>query len=316
MDNFTGHANVSNNTNMFNQANTASKSFELAAFFSALNIFLSFTASLGNALILVALHKVSSIHLPTKLLFRCLAVTDLCVGLISQPLYVIRLLDVYAATMSLYPSMTHYVREINRALTFTWCGISVLTSTAISVDRFIALKMGVRYRQVVSLRRVRTAITCFWLIGISVGLFNCFWSVRIAYTTAVIFAVLSVVTSVFFYTKIYLRLRQHKSQVEHIHQGQPNRKGNLLILTQYKKTVYSIAWVQLAMVVCYVPFIISAIIIKMEGWRGVSVDIVWTSAVTLFFLNSSLNPILYCWKIIEVRRAVKDTVKHLCCSSS
>ena len=58
----------------------------LAAFLSALNIFLSITASLGNALILVALHKVPSIHPPTKLLFRCLAVTDLCIGLIVQPL--------------------------------------------------------------------------------------------------------------------------------------------------------------------------------------------------------------------------------------
>ena len=57
-------------------------------FFIALNIFLSISATLGNALILVALRNVSSIHPPTKQLFRCLAVTDLCVGLICQPLYV------------------------------------------------------------------------------------------------------------------------------------------------------------------------------------------------------------------------------------
>ena len=52
----------------------------------ALNIFLSITATLGDALILVALGKISSIYPPTKLLFRCLAVTDLCVGLLCQPL--------------------------------------------------------------------------------------------------------------------------------------------------------------------------------------------------------------------------------------
>ena len=97
---------------------------------------------------------------------------------------------------------------------------------------------------------------------------NCFWSVRIAYTTAVSFAVLSVFISVFFYTKIYLRLRQHKSQVGHVQQRHPNRKGHPLIIWQYKKTVYSIAWVQLAMVLCYVPFTISAIIVKMTGWRS------------------------------------------------
>ena len=55
-------------------------------FFSALNIFLSIVASMGNALTLGSLHKESSLHPPTKRLFRCLAVTDLCVGVIIQPL--------------------------------------------------------------------------------------------------------------------------------------------------------------------------------------------------------------------------------------
>ena len=58
----------------------------LYIFLIAPNIFLSITATLGNALILVALRKISSIYPPTKLLFRCLAVTDLCVGLLCQPL--------------------------------------------------------------------------------------------------------------------------------------------------------------------------------------------------------------------------------------
>ena len=55
--------------------------------FSAVNILLSITAILGNSLILVALHKESSLHPPSKLLYRCLATTDLLVGLVSQPLY-------------------------------------------------------------------------------------------------------------------------------------------------------------------------------------------------------------------------------------
>ena len=74
--------------------NTRSTSFAVLA---GLNIFLAITASLGNALILIALHKVTSIYPPTKLLFRCLAVTDLLVGLISQPLYVTFLFRFFTA---------------------------------------------------------------------------------------------------------------------------------------------------------------------------------------------------------------------------
>ena len=50
-------------------------------FISILNSILSLTAFLGNSLILIALHKESSLHPPSKLLLRCLATTDLCVGL-------------------------------------------------------------------------------------------------------------------------------------------------------------------------------------------------------------------------------------------
>ena len=58
-------------------------------FLSIVNIFLSITAVLGNTLILVALHKETSLHPPSKLLYRNLAVTDFCVGTIAEPLHVV-----------------------------------------------------------------------------------------------------------------------------------------------------------------------------------------------------------------------------------
>ena len=61
--------------------------YQKFTFFSAVHILLSITASLTNSLILVALHKESSLHLPSKLLYRSLATTDLLVGLVAQPLY-------------------------------------------------------------------------------------------------------------------------------------------------------------------------------------------------------------------------------------
>ena len=67
-----------NFTSKLNQALRAQQA-GIAVIFSALNIVLSITAALGNVLILIALQKVSSIYPPTKLFFRCLAVTDLCV---------------------------------------------------------------------------------------------------------------------------------------------------------------------------------------------------------------------------------------------
>ena len=126
-------------------------------FLVALNTFLSVSATLGNALILVALRNVSSIHPPTKLLFRCLAVTDLCVGLICQPLYVYLIIGNSTIELAYVYFFFYYV-----LLT-----VSPLTSAAISVDRLLALLLGLRYRHVVTLCRVRVIIACVWFIAVS-----------------------------------------------------------------------------------------------------------------------------------------------------
>ena len=129
-------------------------------FISVLNIFLSITAVLGNALILVALHKESSLHPPSKLLLRCLATTDLCVGLISEPINV-------AYTMSELNGHWNICRFLSAAYYLTGiilCGVSLLTMTAISVDRLLALLLGLRYRQVVTLKRTYMIVITFWIV--------------------------------------------------------------------------------------------------------------------------------------------------------
>ena len=99
-------------------------------FITALNIFLSIFATLGNALILLALRKVSAIHPPTKLLFRCLAVTDLCVGLISQPLYVYYIFTSYLEIGNLTIEHVFVVVFFYNVL----LAVSPLTSAAISIN--------------------------------------------------------------------------------------------------------------------------------------------------------------------------------------
>ena len=102
----------------------------------------------------------------------------------------------------------------------------------------------------VTLRRVRAIIICFLFGGVLHGLIHIFWSERISYTIGLVFMTLSLITSVFSYTKIFLKLRQHQAHVQdHIHdQAQPNGGGIPLSIARYKKAVSSIAWVQLALI--------------------------------------------------------------------
>lgn len=109
-------------------------------FLSALNIIISITAILGNLLIIAALPKVSSLHSSSKLLFRCLACTDLCVGIILQPLNISYLISPEDT------KLCYYLEIISNVAAVIFCGVSMQTLTAISVDRLLALLLGLRYR--------------------------------------------------------------------------------------------------------------------------------------------------------------------------
>ena len=274
-------------------------------FLSVLNTFLSVTAFLGNVLILIALHKESSLHPPSKLLLRSLATTDLCVGLCSEPITVIY-------WMSAVNEHWNICRLVLTAFMLTGsflCSVSLLTLTAISVDRLLALLLRLQYRQAVTLKRTFVIVSTIWIVS-SVFTAMQHWNPQISLWYWVIVIPLSLVTSIFSYTKIYLNLRHQQNQIQGLVQ-QPNQT-NQLNIARYKKAVCSAIWLQLTLVACYLPFFV-VVVLWTKGELSSSVYQAWIYSLTLVYLNSSLNPILYCWKVEEVRQAVKDTIRQALC---
>ena len=125
------------------------------------------------------------------------------------------------------------------------------------------------------------------------------------------------VTTTFAFTKIFCTLRHNQIHVQnHFAPRQPNQEIPLNI-TRYRKAVYSALWVQGTLVVCYLPLnIVNTYALTTQRGFSLSVYLAWHFMSTLVFLNSSLNPLLYCWKIREVRQAVKETLRQIFCCSS
>ena len=188
-------------------------------FLSALNIFLSITAFLGNTLILVALHKETSLHPPSKLLYRNLAITDLCVGIIAEPLIV----TYWTSVMKERWDICYHANRAQAFSGYTLCSVSLLTLTAISVDRLLALLLGLRYRQVVTLRRTCITAIGFWILPM-VASSTLFWNSPIRSWCQYMGTVLCLVTTIFAYTKIFFSLRHNQIHVQnHVAQGQPSQ---------------------------------------------------------------------------------------------
>ena len=294
---------VENNTSNISRIPSIEFSVDIAeAMIAAVNILFSITSSLGNILILIALRKVTSLHPPTKLLFQCLAITDLGVGLTSQPLFAtVLLIDYRNVNWSVSVIFFNY-------LSIIFCGVSLLISTALSVDRLLALLLGLRYRHVVTLKRVRIAVAGCWLTALVTVLVIFLTRGKIFPRIVMISIILSVIISLSSYTKIVLKLRQHQTSVqENVHQGMANAGGVPKNLEQYKRTVVSIALLQVALVACYVPFLIIHVLRERDSIPNYVFSLLST---TLVYLNSSLNPFLYCWRIKEVRQAVLGTIKR------
>ena len=264
------------------------------------------TAFVENSLVLVALHKTRSLHPPSKLLFLNLAITDLCVSIIVEPLYVSYLMSVVSERWEIC-----YFALLSSIITsYIMCSVSLLTLTTTSMDRLLALLLGLRYRQVVTLKRTRVTVAILWILSI-VSTSSYFWDIRILVLWGKISVPLCLVVSVISYTKIFVTLLHNHIQVQdRSFQGQL-LQTTLLNKARYRKAVSSALWVQLVLVFCYFPYTIAEAVTPQRG-IPLSGYLAREFTKTLIFLNSSLNPLIYFWKMRELRQAVKNT---LCCLS-
>ena len=263
--------------------------------------------SIGNFLILVSLNQETSLHPPSKLLYRCLATTDLLVGLVSQPLAVTYWMSLVHEHWGLCP----YAGVVAYSSSFALCGVSLLTLTAISVDRLLALLLGIRYRQIVTLKRTYIIAATFWILSVGAGSISISHSRIIRWYSIIVIALCSVI-SIASYTKIFRTLRHHQAQVQNHVQQQPSQTTALNI-EKYRKAVNSALWVQVALVICYVPkFIMLLVITSIKTYSSHVIVIDGITNILMYF-NSTLNPFLYCWKVREVRQAVKQTIRRALC---
>ena len=273
--------------------------------FVAVNILLSITAFFGNSLILVSLCKESSLHPPSKLLYRCLATTDLLVGLVAQPLYATYWMSVFQE----HWSRCRYARDAGYVTSYVLILVSLMTMTAISVDRLLALLLGLRYKQIVTLKRTYIIVTTFWVFNLVASLCGIFHH-RIIFMYSSLVISFCLVISFASYTKIFCTLRYHQAQVR---DQQQLSQTNALNMARFRKAVYSALWVQLALVFCYAPINTMTIVTAHTKKYSLLLVVTLSVATTLLFFNSTLNPFLYCWKISEVRQAVKQTIREALC---
>lgn len=267
---------------------------------SAINVPSMLVAILGNSLVLAAILSAPSLRSPAILLLCNLAVSDLLVGLVIQPLFIAHSFN----------TKTRLLTSIWLIMSYSACGISLCTMTAIAVDRFLALHYHLRYSTMVTSFRIKTFLTAQWLTSfIFSGIY--FWSLRIFFLYITIFVCLCLIISVFCYVRIFKIVRHQQKKIQCQHQAVNLPQGSTISnLLQLEKSAINSFLFFIVMVLFYTPVstYLSLIYATKDGSHSG-----WNVAITLVFINSSVNPFLYCWRMGDLRAAVMKTARKLFC---
>ena len=273
------------------------------------NAFFGFTAITFNIVTILALRKPLTIPRAVKTLLMSQAVSDLGVGLLVQPLYVAWLV------MQIQENTQIRTFEIisnlygNIANLFTYA--SFFGVVALATDRFLAIHLHLRYQELVTHKRVVAVVISTWILSAIVMLLSG-WILSDVVT--IIFLTVDGVcylTTALFYFKIFSAVRYHSNQIQVLEeQLAQNNGGNMENAARERRAAVDTFYVFLAFLICYLPNMCYWIIQKSTG-PSTGLRHFGLHSNTLVFLNSSLNPLIYSWKMRPVRHAIMEILRNI-----
>lgn len=270
-----------------------------------LNGLLSITTALGNGIVLFAIWRTPALHSPSNTLLFGLASTDFFVGLVTQPLKVASCV-IFLVSKDVPLTLSKAFDVLSIILTTA----SFSTATAISVDRYLVFYLHLKYQVLVTNKKVMAVIAFSWLISIIFG-FIWLQSTQAYYLIGIIGFVISFSIMVLMYYKIYRVVRRHRTQIEtQAHVGVEQSASSQLCLAHSTKSAINTFYVCFILFLCFFPYITTACVIQVTG-SSLTKYIVLQYTGTITFLNSSINPLVYFWRIGEIRAAIKNTLKSV-----
>jgi len=299
MNNTDKHNNGSEDHHSDNEDNYTTETIIINC---VLNAPLMLISILGNALVLAAIIRTPSIRSTHMIMLCSLAVSDFLVGLVAQPIYIAEQLTGDKNAL-----------KVSVMMGYSLCGVSFLTITAITVDRFLALHYHMRYATLVTESRVKYTLIIIWLVCF-IGSGLDFWSESLHRFTVGAAIITCLIICAFSYIRIYRIVRRHQLQILAQQQAtQSCDAENNLNITRLRRSAMNTFVFYIALIICYLPIyvLLTLLGLSIKDWQTE-----WIFSHTAVFLNSSINPLLYCWRLRELRSAVVKTTRQMLCKQT
>lgn len=279
----------------------------------ALNAILSVTAVVGNTSILWALTRCSSsLRPPSKALLFSLALSDLAVGTLVQPLYVM-----YKAAEINDNFRLFCIAGVGFHLSANvFSAVSFLTVTAIALDRLLALHLQKSYNATISLRRANIVLLLLWS-STTLWVFTWFNDIRIYQIFNITMVCLCLVICASAYITLQIRLHKLQTLIAsrlQIHDSEPKVSVEVNVHTPhlqlYRRSVTTMFYIYILLILCYAPYLTMFFVIQFTGRNSTKIAAL-SFAMTILFANASLNPFLYCWRIQEIRHKIVTATSRI-----
>ena len=160
----------------------------------------------------------------------------------------------------------------------------------------------------VTSKRITIVLISIWLTSFITALIYIFLPKGNEMVAAVILLVGYFLTTVA-YVRVYKVVTHQQNQIYSQNQLQNTQTREAL---RERKSVYNALFVYFVFLVCYLPYLPS-VILYLINTSEILFFIAKYASLFLICLNSSLNPIVYCWRFPEIRQIVKSTIKKILC---
>ena len=295
----------------FSQFRETSTTIYAYTFLGISSVVLAIFTVFGNSLILYALRKCQTLHASTKALFCSLALSDLGVGLIVYPLFATYCFAAVFNDIEVFCSIRGPYTIADYCLGST----SFFTTTAISLDRFYAFTLRFRYHQVVTFKRVAFLLAGCWAFGF-IWPFTFLLNEQISKIMVAVIIFCCVVITSISYIKITFGIRRYRRQIQQTTQqtisAHQQHGGNHFRIGQFKKSLYTMILVFCLLLVCYLPFFTVLPLNVVTGSHS-NTNLALNITAAVIKLNSLLNPLVYCWRMGEIRREVLTALPSFKC---
>lgn len=259
------------------------------------NALIAGVACFGNLMVMYTILRTSRLQTPSNTLVLGLAVSDFCSSITALP------------SFSLY-KLFEYIRDTRPFCVFgmvyitsgtTLAVISFITLTFVIADRYLALILHLRYQVLVTPKLYAIGLVFIWITSVSAVVIRMFaYGVTFLLLTCIVFASLLFLNA-FFVVRISKIVRRHSRQIR----AQEQSVQQSIDMPKYKRSVNTMYYVTGAFALCYIPFALALFVIYLIPGFSLRIRTYFTVTETLVLVNCALNPIIYGWRIKELREA-------------